>query len=178
MASWVSDENGKWHPAKEQAGLKNYSNKSIVVEMVDDDGKKFKKTVPPGGSYVYEGPDRAALFQWWEENGKPSAEEMKKRVNGDITIGEDFRQNTEFLESYAKARNAFGFSSVEEFLKYLGYDKAKVKAEFEKKASKIVLHELPSKIDEIKRVGGGDNRANPGKDVKYGGFGVPAELAG
>ena len=64
MSSWISDETGKWHPAKESVGLKNISDKPIVVEIKDDAGKVFKKTIQPGADYVYEGPDRAAMFQW------------------------------------------------------------------------------------------------------------------
>jgi hypothetical protein len=177
MSSWVTDEKGRWHPAKEIANLTNNSNKNIVIEITDDKGAKFKKTIAPGMPYVYEGPCRAALLDAWEQLGKPSEEEMKKRLeNKDLTIGEDFRRNNEFLESYAKAKNALGFKDVEEYLAYVGYDEKKVRADFESKASVIKLHELPQRIEEIKRIGGGDNKANPGKDIRYGGFGEPAEL--
>jgi len=174
MSTWVADERGIWHPAKESVGLRNISNKSIVVEMKDDNGKSFKKTIPPGGHYVYEGPDRAALFQWWEENGKPSADKMKA-IDGKVTMGSDFRQNTEFMEQYSKFRNMFGFNSIEEYLKYLGYDEKKSHERFEKNAVQVNTHELPARIEEIKKLGGGDDRAT-GENIRYGGFGTPPEM--
>lgn len=177
MSSWVTDEKGKWHPAKEQVNLINRSERDLVIEITDDEGKKFKKTIKPGQPYVYEGPDRAALFQWWEQNGKPSAEKMKE-MEGQITMGEGYRQDKEFLEGFAKARQAFGFNTVNEYLEYLGYDEKKIKKDFERKASVVNIHDAPPRIEEIKRVGGGDNRANPGKDIRYGGFGEPSELTG
>jgi hypothetical protein len=176
MSSWITDEKGKWHPAKETVNLVNRSNKDLIIELTDDEGKKFKKTIKPGQPYVYEGPDRAALLDWWEQNGKPSVERMEA-LAGNVTMGEGYRNNQEFLESYAKARQAFGFNTVEEYLKYLGYDETKVKTDFAKKASVVTTHEAPNRISEIKRLGGGDNKANPGKDIKYGGFGDPADMS-
>lgn len=171
MPTWVSDGNAKWHPAKETAGLINISDKAIEVEQTSSDGKKFKVTVQPGSPYVYEGPDRAAMYQWWEENGKLSAAEMKK-LDGNVTFGEDFRSNTEFMEQYAKFRNMFGFKDVEEYLKYLGYDSAKKQKEFEEKASVVAKHDLPKRMAEVKKLGGGQDYAT-GKLNVYGGFGDP-----
>ena len=174
MPTWVSDETGKWHPSKETAGLVNISDKAIEVEQTSSDGKKFKITVPPGGPYVYEGPDRAAMFQWWEENGKPDAKTMKK-MEGEVTMGEDFRVNTEFMEQYAKFRQMFGFNSVEDYLKYIGYDKEKVHQRFLEKASVVAKHDLPSRISESKKLGGGKDYAT-GRNNVYGGFGEPADV--
>ena len=174
MPSWITDENGLWHPAKEKANLVNHSNKDIVIYITDDTGKKFKKTIKPGEPYVYEGPDRAALFQWWEENGKPDAEKMKE-LDGNVTFGEDFRGNMEFLEFFAKMKNSLGFADMDAFLKYLGYDKEKYQKRFQEKASSISKHELPQKVEEIKTIGGGSVPHDP-RQSKYGGFGTPAEL--
>jgi hypothetical protein len=174
MSTWISDETGMWHPAKENVPLYNRSDKPIEIEQTSSDGKKFKKIVPPGSSYIYEGPDRAAMFQWWEENGKPSAEEMKERI-GHVTFGDDFRKNTEFMEQYAKFRQMFGFNTVDDFLKYLQYDAKKLHERFLEKASMVTTHEAPARISELQKVGGGDDRANPGKNLRYGGFGdMPA----
>lgn len=172
MPTWISDEKGILHPAKESVALRNISDKPIKVTQTDDEGKKFTKTVKVGGEYIYEGPDRAALFQWWEENGKPDASRMKE-MQGKVTFGEDFKTNTEFREQYAKARNMFGFNSVEEYLKYLGYENFdKVKEEFNKKASVVNVHEMPTRMNEIKKLGGGSNTARGSKDPdRYGGFG-------
>lgn len=170
MSTYISDERGIWHPAKERVGLKNLSNKSIEIEQTSIDGKKFKQLIPPGGDYVYEGPDRAAMFQWWEENGKPSAEKMKE-MEGNVTFGSDFRTNSEFMEQYSKFRQMFGFEDVEAYLKYLGYDSVKTHAKFMQNASITTTHDAPYRIQEIQKLGGGTDHANPGKNLRYGGFG-------
>lgn len=170
MSTYIADERGVWHPAKERVALKNLSNKAIEVEQTSTDGKKFKQSIPPGSDYIYEGPDRAAMFQWWEENGKPSAEKMKE-MEGHVTFGQDFRTNSEFMEQYSKFRQMFGFSDVEAYLKYLGYDSVKTHAKFLQNASVITTHDAPSRIEEIQKLGGGTDHANPGKNLRYGGFG-------
>lgn len=171
MPTWISDEKGVLHPAKERVALKNLSSEPMTKEMEDVDGKKFTVKIPAGGDYIYEGPDRAALFQWWEENGKPSAEQMLE-MEGRVTFGDDFRTNEAFLEQYAKARNMFGFKDVKEYLVYLGYDEKKLKDRFEKNVSRVNVHDLPDRITEIKKLGGGINTARGSKEPnRYGGFG-------
>ena len=86
MSRWISDEKGLLHPAKESVPLYNRTNKPIKIEQTADDGKKFIQTIKPGQPYIYEGPDRAAMFQWWEENGKPTAEQIKAMPDGAITM--------------------------------------------------------------------------------------------
>lgn len=171
MPTWISDEKAVLHPAKERVALKNLTDKPMIKEMVDIDGKKFKVTVPPQGDYIYEGPDRAALFQWWEENGKPSAEQMTE-MEGGVTFGSDFKNNEAFLEQYAKAKNTHGFNKIEEYLTYLGYDSKKLKDRFDANASRINVHDLPDRIQEIKKLGGGVNTARGSREEnRYGGFG-------
>lgn len=175
MATWISDEKGVWHPAKERVPLYNRSEKTITIEQTASDGTKFKVDVPPGASYIYEGPDRAAMLQWWEENGKPTAEEMQDKINGSVTFGDDFKKNTEFMEQYAKFRSMFGFKNVDEYLSYIGYDQKKLHENFLKKASIVATHDAPAKVREIQMVGGGTDKANPGKNLRFGGFGdMPA----
>lgn len=53
MATWISDEKGVWHPAKERVPLYNRSDKAIEIEQTSMDGKVFKMLVPPGASYIY-----------------------------------------------------------------------------------------------------------------------------
>lgn len=171
MSTWISDEKGVWHPAKEKVSLYNRSDRTIEIEQTASDGTKFKVTVPPGEPYIYNGPDRSAMLQWWEENGKPTAEQMQDKIDGNVTFGDDFRKNTEFMEQYAKFRAMFGFKDVDEYLKYIGYDQKELHARFLKKASIIATHEAISKVEEIKRIGGGDDRANPGSNIRMGGFG-------
>lgn len=171
MSTWISDEKGVWHPAKERVPLYNLSDKTLEIEQVSSTGEKFKVTVPPGSSYIYEGPDRAAMLQWWEENGRPTAEQMQERINGSVTFGDDFRKNTEFMEQYAKSRMMFGHKNVEEYLQYIGYDQKVYHERFLKKASIVATHDAPAKVKEIQMVGGGTDRANPGKNIRMGGFG-------
>ncbi len=158
MPSWVTDEKGLWHPAKEKVGLTNHGDKPFKHPVTGE-------MIGPGEPFIYEGPDRAALFELYtiDKTGKTT------------TLGENFRQNTEFLEYYAKMRNAFGFTNVDQFLEYLGYDEEGKKKEFEEKASRINKHEIPKRVKEIQKLGGGDDRAG-GKNVRFGGFGdIPKE---
>jgi hypothetical protein len=46
---------------------------------------------------------------------------------------------------------------------------------FEKKASVITKHELPEKVEAIKKLGGGQDTSGQGND-KYGGFGKPDDI--
>ena len=170
MPTWISDEKGLLHPAKEQVSLINRTNKTITIEQTSEDGKKFKMKVKPGAPYIYEGPDRAAMYQWWEENGKPTEEQIKAMPDGSITMGTSFHTNQEFMDYYAKYRQAFGFQNMEEFLTYLRYDPKGQKERFQKLAQEVNVHELPDRVPEIKKIGGGDDRANPGRNIRAGGW--------
>lgn len=161
------------HPAKERASLKNYSKEAIEIKQKDKDGKEFIQVIQPGQDYIYEGPDRAALFELWEMHGKPTREKISTDPEKYLTMGEGYRQNSEFMQAFSIARQAFGFKDVDAYLKYLGYDEEKVKEDFAKNASTVTNHDLPRRVDEIKKLGGGDNNANP-REVMYGGFGEPA----
>jgi len=170
MSTWVSDEKGLLHPAKERVGLKNLSGKAIKIKQMADDGKEYTKTVKPGEDYIYEGPDRGAMLQWWEENGRPTAEQIAAMPEGAVTMGSPFQTNQEFMDFYAKYRQAFGFQNMGEFLTYLGYDENKQRERFKNLSQNLNLHELPDRVPEIKKVGGGDDRANPGKNIRAGGW--------
>lgn len=174
MSSFITDETGKWHPAKERVSLKNLSGKAFKMKMKDIEGKEFTQEIPAGGDYIYEGPCRAALLDLWEAHGKPTEEQVKNNPQELLTMGVGYRQNTEFLEAYAKARQAHGFANMEEYLVYLGYDEKKVKERFKDKASVVTYHEAPRRINEIKKLGGGTDHANPGKNLIYGDLGEPA----
>lgn len=145
MPTWISKD-GVWHPAKEKVGLTNLSGKTKTV-----DGKKVK----PGEPYVYEGPDRAALFELYKE-----------KVD---TLGTEFISDPEFINRVRQ----LGFT-MEEYLKFVGYDKEKVEEEFKKKAAIVNKHEIPEKIEAIQTLGGGMDTTgmNP---ARYGGFGEPKE---
>lgn len=170
MPTWISDEKGLLHPAKEQASLVNRSNNTIKVEQTDENGKKFKVKVKPGASYIYEGPDRGAMFQWWEEKGKPTYDQIMAMPAGTVTIGEGFRQNDEFMKQFRIAREAHGYQNMDEYLKDIGFDQVKAHEQFLRKAEVVQVHELPDRVPEIKKIGGGDDRANPGNNRRAGGW--------
>lgn len=142
MPRWISDE-GEWHPEKEK------------VALVDHKGNK-KEGRSPGDPYIYEGPDRAALFELYKE--------------GVEKFGQNFRQNTDFLSSI----RTLGFQSIDEYLKAMGYDSATSKKEFESKIAKVTKHELPKKVEAVKVLGGGADLSGS-KNNKYGGFGDQPE---
>jgi len=147
MPRWVSDR-GTWYPAKERIALKNLSGK---VKLVDG------KEVQPGDDYIYEGPDRSALFELFD---------LKVE-----TLGQDFRKNPEFLQA---VRNQ-GFQDVSKFLEAYGYDDEKVKKEFEEKYSATHKDEIPKRVKAIETMGGGVDTAGVSK-AKLGGFGPQPDL--
>lgn len=160
MPVYVSDE-GVFHPAKESVSL---VNRGVAFPDPLIPGRIVEK----GMSYIYEGPCRAALFELWESNGKPTKEQVEG--NPDLmTFGINFKHTPEFLQMLRD----LNFKSAKEYLAWVGYDEMKAKAEVEKKKASISKHELPQRIAEIKRVGGGSDSTGSGQ-VQYGGFGVPA----
>ena len=148
MSRFVSDA-GVWHAGKERVGLVNRSKESIEV-----DGK----IIQPGDPYIYEGPDRAALFALWEAK--------------ENTFGEDFRRNPDFLQMIRTR----GFKTVNEYLKFVGYDEKVAKERFDKEAAKVSKHELPEAVKRVEKMGGGIDTAGGGLD-KTGGFDLPPDLA-
>lgn len=144
MANYVSVD-GEFYPAKEKVALKNLSGKERVV-----DGKVVK----PGEDYIYEGADRAALFELYKA--------------GVEKFGINFHHDAELLHRVKQ----LGFKDVKEYAKSVGYDKEKVKVEAEAKTAKVTMHELPAKVKAIEQIGGGIDTAGGGQD-KYGGFGDP-----
>lgn len=132
-------------PKKERVALRNNGNQAFVYN-----GKKIE----PGEDFIYEGPDRAALIELHE-----------KKVE---SLGGDYRLNIDFLTN---VRN-LGFSSPDEYLKFLGLDEAEMRKKAEEEASKVTLHELPKRVKAIEQMGGGDDMAT-GKILYKGGFGEP-----
>lgn len=155
MAGYVSKE-GLWSPIKERVVLKNESDHPITNPSTD--GKYVGDMVQPGEEFIYEGPDRAALYELWK-----AKEEH---------FGIDFRKSPEFLENIRK----FNFKTEKEYLKFIGYDDKKAKEEFNKKASVVTKHELPVKVKALRELGGGKDFSGQGND-KYGDFGTPKELS-
>lgn len=158
MSSWITDASGKWHPALEKVSLTNH-------------GPAFKHPksgdiVETGDPYIYEGPCRAALFDLWQID----------KTGNTTTLSGDFRSSPGFLATYGHMRNTLGFKDVAEYLSYLGYDEASAKKRFAEKSSELKRHELPRRMAEINKLGGGRDHSGMGNDT-YGGFGEPAEMA-
>ena len=95
MPNYIS-KGGKWYPAKEKVALKNYSEKAIENPSTDE--KLKGEEIKPGEDYIYSGPDRAALFNLWTDKVE--------------TLGQDFRQDPEFLQA---VRN-MGYSSYKKYV--------------------------------------------------------------
>ncbi len=144
MAQYVSID-GEFFPAKERVALKNLSGKTKEV-----DGKEIK----PGEDYIYEGADRAALFELYKA--------------GVEKFGIDFHHDAELLNRVKQ----LGFKNVNEYAKTVGYSKEKTKKEAEEKIARVTMHELPAKVKAIEQLGGGIDTSGGGQD-KYGGFGEP-----
>lgn len=134
MPNWISDR-GIWHPMKEKVALK-------------------KKDGEP---YIYEGPDRAALYELWRDKVE--------------VLGQDFKHDPDLV---ARIRS-LGFKDIEEYLHSIGYDEEKAKKDFEARAVKINKHELPDRIQAIEQMGGGIDTSGQGNDIP-GGFGKPKDL--
>lgn len=139
MPRYVS-KGGKWYPAKEKA----------AITKTNEKGEKEPA--------IYEGPDRAALFELWKD--------------GVEYHGEDFKKNPEFLQAI---RNQ-GFTTVDKFLKWIGYDKEKVEKEFKEKAEVVHKHEMAEKVAMIQHPGGGQDFSGQGKDLQ-GGFGTAPKIS-
>ena len=150
MSTFVSKD-GVWYPGKERVSLKNISGK-VLTNPSEKGSKYFGEEVQPGDDFIYEGPDRAAMFLLFKEKVE--------------TLGQDFRQNPDMI---GIARQ-FGFKDVNAYAKAMGYDKAKVEEEFLKKASVIAKHDLPAKAKEVLIMGGGQDSSGGGVDI-IGGFG-------
>ena len=138
---------GKWEPAKERV---------VMAHM-------------PKGKEIYEGPDRAAL---WEMQKAGLINDKGEKV-GDM--GTYYKTDPELI---IRAKNA-GFPNVEEYLAIFGFEEKKYMEEFNKKHDKnIINHDAKQVREAIKDLGGGkDTTGNTANDYP-GGFGEPKELGG
>jgi hypothetical protein len=150
MASFVSKD-GVWYPGRERVSLKNISDK-VLTNPSSETSKFHGEEVQPGDDFIYEGPDRAAMFHLFKEKVE--------------TLGQDFRQNPDMIYM---ARQ-FGYKDVSAYAKAVGYDSEKMQAEFDSKASVVTKHDLPIKAKEALIMGGGLDSSGSGADV-IGGFG-------
>ena len=146
MSPTYISKGGKWYPAKEKVALKNYSDKTIKNPSTDE--KLKDEEIRPGEDYIYSGPDRAALYELWQNKVEH--------------FGEDFRTNPEFLQA---VRN-MGYSSYKKYLKDIGFDEEKMEEDFKKKAEEITSHELPKKVKALNILAGGRDFSGGGQDMR------------
>jgi hypothetical protein len=142
MATWVS-KRGEWHPALEKVSLKNITDKPKEING---------QTVNPGEPYIYEGPDRAALYELFEQK-------VSK-------LGNEFFTDPDLISRVRQ----LGYKDVKEYANLMGYDEAKSDADFKEKAKVVTKHEIAKTVKEINTLGGGRDFSGQGNDVR-GGFG-------
>jgi hypothetical protein len=150
VSNWVSKD-GILYPAKERVSLKNNSGK--VMKNPSAKWSKFcGEEVMPGDDFIYEGEDRAALFQLFQE-----------KVD---VLGQDFRKNIELVN----LARQLGYKDVNGYAKAVGYDAELAEKNFNERAAGTVKHDLPARAAEMARMGGGSDTSGNGADV-IGGFG-------
>jgi hypothetical protein len=142
---------GKQFPKHERLALKNKSNEVIINEFSNDG-----KPIQPGEDFIYDGPDREAMRIIKEEGG-PDA----------TFIGEDFRNNPEFLQSIRSQ----GFNDVDDYLKKIGFNEKKSVEAGNKLIEKQASHEPPPLHEESLNMGGGQDRSGNKNNDAIGGFG-------
>jgi len=130
MPRWVS-KGGKWYPAKEH----------VVLPHLAGTDKE-----------VYDGPDRAALFELFQQKVEH--------------LGMDFRHDPELLN---RIKN-LGYENIDDYCKSVGFDEEKMNKEFEEKAAVIKSHEIEKRVEAINTPGGGIDTSGGGQD-KTGGVG-------
>ena len=150
MPNWISKD-GVFHPAKEKVALVNNSKKAITNPS-EEGTRGFGQIVEPGEPFIYEGPDRAAMFALFQAKQE--------------TLGMDFHTDADLINRVRQ----LGYKSVDEYAKVMGYDKVKVEEDFKAKASVIVKHDLPQRVKELNIMGGGSDTSGSGADI-IGGFG-------
>jgi hypothetical protein len=116
---------GEWYPAHEHVVLPHLTGTSREV---------------------YDGPDRAALYALWVESGKP--EDAKRCLDH---LGSNFKNDPDFVNRVRQ----LGFTSVDEYLKFVGYDEKAAMAEAEKKITTVKSHEIVKRAKAVENDGGG-----------------------
>lgn len=138
---------GEWHAAIENIVLTNKSEKPIEYK-----GKEYKK----GQSFIYEGPDRAALQEFFRIDKEGTVHTMGQKFTDDVEFLNRIRQN--------------GHKDMNAYLKHIGFDREKTEKDFKKRQGTINAHELPEQIKGIESLGSGVDTSGGGQD-RYGGFG-------
>ena len=139
MATWISVQ-GEWKPAKEH----------VVLPHLQGTDRE-----------IYDGPDRAALLQLWEDSGKPTDPKKAKTF-----LGSSFKTDPEFI---GRVRQ-MGFASVNEYFTAIGFDEKSDKESAEQKAVTVKSHEIAKRAKEIEIYGGGVEQGS-GKVIASGAIG-------
>jgi hypothetical protein len=137
-------KDGVWHPAKEH----------VVLPHLSGTDKE-----------VYDGPDRAAEFELAQTFGVDTDGKPKE-----TTFGTNFRKDPDFINRVRQ----FGYKSIDEYLKDIGYDEKEVEKRFNEKAAMIVKHQPTERKPEKILQGGGVDTSGKGGDL-IGGFGTERE---
>ena len=102
----------------------------------------------PVGKEIYQGADRAALKMLEEQGG---------------TIGQHFKTNMDFVMRVKQ----LGFSSIEDYLKFIGHDEKQQQAKFDELLKKVNKHELPARhVPASITSSGGDDTSGHGQHMK------------
>lgn len=159
MPEFVSDK-GKWYAAKEKIGGLVYSGKKTYKKAdLPESVVIVGDILNPGDPFMYDGADREALKMLQKEGYD---------FNGERIMGQDFRHNTEFIQS----TRTLGFQSLDEYLKFIGYNEKEDDEKFKERAERTKSHEVSKKVNAINVLAGGRDMANPGGDSELiGGFG-------
>ena len=153
MPRWTTDSRGVWHPAKEKVALRN-NKKEQIINPSATWSNYFGQKVLPGEVYIYEGPDRAAMFELFEQKVE--------------SLGVDFHTDPDLISRVRQ----MGYKDVNEYARVMGFDEKKAQERFEKESAKVTGHELPQKVEALQMLGGGKDLTGQGQDI-YGGFGEP-----
>jgi hypothetical protein len=154
MAQFISVR-GRFFPALEEVALTYNGKTEIPKEKLSKNITIAGEVLKPGGSYIYKGPDREAMYILHKE--------------GVQFLGEDFEHDPEFLQ---KVR-AMNFNSIEDYLKFIGYDKSKDLARTEKLLQEVNTDREVTREEEsyLLAAGGGVDKTGKSENDIVGGFG-------
>lgn len=155
MPNFISRD-GIWYVAKERVALKNNSNQKIINPS--EEGSKYAgEEVGPGEPFIYEGPDRASLFELFKTDPSGNVTTLGQHFSDDIQMQDMVRQR--------------GYKSVADYAKTMGYNKEKTDERFSELIAKVETHDLPKKVAMIEAAqSGGMNTAGTDGHMR-GGFG-------
>lgn len=154
MAQFISVR-GRFYPAIEEVALTYNGTVEIPKERLSKNITIAGDVLKPGGQYIYKGPDREAMYILHQ--------------NGVEFLGEEFEHDPEFLQ---KVRQ-MNFNSIEEYLKFIGYDKLKDIARCNEIMKDVNYNREVSRSEEsyLLASGGGIDKTGKSDNDIIGGFG-------